>query len=135
MKTLLPILSVCLILLTSCAQKQAILPIVEEEAAATGTCGFTTTAVVQVMVLNESGTDFFYYLELSSPAGSSFVVFPSTLDGRFQEEGVKVEVSFNLTDEQHTYVVCKDGHVYDPQNPDSHDMPVVNICSVENAPS
>ncbi|MEZ4773970.1 MAG: hypothetical protein R3D00_12365 [Bacteroidia bacterium] len=133
MKTLLPILSVCLILFSSCAQKQIIPPIVEEEAALT--CGFSTTGIVQVMTLNESGSDFFYYLELSTPAGTSNVVFPASLDARFKEAGVKVTVSFNLTEEQHSYVICKDGHVYDPLNPDSHEMPVVQICTVEKAPS
>ncbi|MDX2248203.1 MAG: hypothetical protein SF052_15570 [Bacteroidia bacterium] len=132
MKTLLPILSVCILLFGSCAQKQILLPIAEEEAAA---CGFTTSAVVQVMTLNEDGTDFFYYLQLSTPAGISTVVFPANLDARFKEAGVKVNVSFNLTQEQHTYVICKDGHVYDPQNPDSHTMQVVEICTVEKAPS
>lgn len=91
-------------------------------------CNNTTKAVVKKQRLNETGTDFFYYLALENAPDGNATAFPSQLASFLQEEGKRVDIRYNKTSLKHTYMVCLSGHLYDPANPDEETMPVIEVC-------
>lgn len=102
--------------------------IAEEESANSLDCKGSTKAVVRKQILNENGTDFFYYLAVDTNISGSNLVFPSYLDPNYRVDGKQLEIRFSPTSLKHNFVICLSGHTYDPNNPDEQSMPVVNVC-------
>lgn len=102
-----------------------------ESIAINGACPLSAKAVVKKMILNESGSDYFYYLALDTNIDGSDSVFPSTLDQSLQIEGTKVNIRFSATNSKYGFVPCLAGHTMDPNNPDTHYMPKVDVCSAK----
>lgn len=102
--------------------------IAEEGSANSLDCKGSTKAVVRKQKLNDSGTEFFYYLAVDTNISGSNLVFPSNLDPNFQVDGKQLEIRFSPTSLKHIFVICLTGHNYDPSNPDEQSMPVVNVC-------
>jgi hypothetical protein len=101
-----------------------------EESAATNNlnCNNATKAVVKKLKLNETGSDFFYYLALENAPDGNATAFPSELASFLQEEGKRVDIRYNKTSLKHTYMVCPSGHIYDPANADEETMPIIEVC-------
>ena len=107
------LLFVALILTFGCS-KSELADITTPQSAA---CSSVTKAVVKRQMLNVAGTDFFYYLE-----GAWSFLSPS-----LQVEGQKVEIHYNATNEQYTYIPCTEAH---PTGLVEEHMPRVELCSV-----
>lgn len=119
-------LILCLLTLSIACNKSAL---VEEETGSNGlNCSNTAKAVVKKQNLNETGTDFFYYLSIDNAIDGSTTAYPSQLASFLQEEGKRVEIKYNKTSLKHTFMVCLSGHVYDPANADEQTMPVIEVC-------
>jgi hypothetical protein len=92
-------------------------------------CNNTTKATVKKEMLNESGSDYFYYLAIDGNIKGSNTVFPDLLPSYLQEEGKHINVRFSTTEQKHTYIVCLAGHTMDPNNPDYQSMPMIQVCN------
>ena len=123
MKLLLP--AFFAILLLGCAKSEVI---DNTETVKLG-CQNSTKATVKKLILNEAGTDFFYYLAVENNIGGSNDVFPSTLSLYLQEEGKRLIIQYTPTADQHRYIICRADHNYDPANPDEKAMPLIDVCS------
>ena len=119
MKFWISTLCLGLFILTGCTKSDDLTP-QEEEAIS---CHYTAEATVQRMVLNENGTEFFYYLEFDPSFPELQIVFPKNLPVTYWQEGMKVEVAFAKTDQLYDYIVCLAGHQINPNNPDIQYMP------------
>jgi len=120
------LLILCVLALTIACNKSAL---VEEEAGSNNLgCNNSAKAVVKKLNLNETGTDFFYYLSIDNAIDGSTLAFPSQLASFLQEEGKRVDIRYNKTALKHTYMVCLSGHTYDPASADEQTMPVIEVC-------
>ena len=117
------LLFVALILTFGCS-KSELADITTPQSAA---CSSVTKAVVKRQMLNVAGTDFFYYLEGAWSINNSNRVYPSFLSPSLQVEGQKVEIHYNATNEQYTYIPCTEAH---PTGLVEEHMPRVELCSV-----
>lgn len=128
-----PLLSILCLLAFSIACNKS--PLVEDEQGGSNSlnCKNSAKAVVKKQNLNETGSDFFYYLSIDNAIDGSTVAYPSQLASFLQEEGKKVEIRYNKTSLKHTFMVCLSGHVYDPASADEQTMPVIEVCQA--APS
>lgn len=124
MKFLLILSIVLFIPLSACNKSE----IAEEASANSLDCKTSTKAVVRKQILNESGTEFFYYLAVDTNISGSNLVFPSYLDPNLRVDGKPLEIRYSPTSLKHNFVICLSGHNYDPNNPDEQSMPVVNVC-------
>ena len=129
MKSWIPFLALCLFVLSSCTKSEVTAPVEED----VKLCDTNEEATVQRMVVNEDGTEFFYYLELNGSTTSDVMLFPKNLSVKYQVEGMKVQVEFGKLPTLHSYIVCLEGHQIDPANPDVRYMSMVEVCSVEEA--
>jgi len=127
MRSFLPILALCLLIFSSCTKSETAQPAEEEKLL----CNTSAEATVNRMILNEDGSEYFYYLQFENAPVVDKVVFPKNLSSSFQQEGLKVMVDFSKTSDFHTYVVCLEGHQFDPENPDTQSMPIVQVCGAE----
>ncbi|MEP7321990.1 MAG: hypothetical protein ABI761_08720 [Saprospiraceae bacterium] len=93
------------------------------------TCPNNTKATVKKQMTNESGTEYFYYLDVDSNISGSSSVFPDLIPSYLREEGKRISVQFSTSSDIHTYVLCLSGHVYDPSNPDYASMPTIQVCN------
>jgi len=119
------LLILCLLTLAIACNKS---PLVEEGEANSLNCKNSAKAVVKKQNLNETGTDFFYYLSIDNAIDGNSVAYPSQLASFLQEEGKQVNIKYNKTEFKHRFVICLSGHVYDPTNPDEQSMPVIEVC-------
>ena len=95
-------------------------------------CGASANAIVQRMILNESGTEFFYYLGILDQSGQiTQSVYARNLGSEYHQEGRNIMVTYNPTQDQHTFVVCLAEHNYDPLNPDEQHMAIIDVCTTQ----
>lgn len=92
-------------------------------------CKSSIKATVKKQQLNESGTEFFYYLALEENLLGSYVVFATSLDHHLQVEGKRIEVKYNTTSNTYRFLSCQAGNSYDPANVDDYTMPIIEVCS------
>ena len=123
MKLLLP--TIVLLSFMSCTKTS----VKSEDAAKNFGCSSSTKATVKKEMLNETGTEYFYYLEVETNIGGSNRVFPDLIPTNFQEVGKRLNIRYNSTEEKHTYIQCLAGHTMDPNNPDYVSMPLVQVCN------
>ena len=130
MKNLIPILAFSLFLLVSCTKSDPIEPIAEVKTP----CVEQTQARVEYMIVNEDGTDGFYYLVMMDAAGNDLTnVYPNNLPVNLRQEGALIDINFGKTGKMYQFIVCLAGHQIDPANPDYQEMARVNLCNAESS--
>lgn len=117
------LLFVALVLVFGCTKSD----LTDTTVPASAACSSVTKAVVKRQMLNVAGTDFFYYLEVTWSINNSNRVYPSYLSENLRVEGQKVEIHYNATNEQYTYIPCTEAH---PTGLVEEHMPKVELCSV-----
>jgi hypothetical protein len=135
MKNYLPILGILALLFTTCSKSDDLTGGPGEAIPKSGeisSCNASASAVVEQMILNESGSEFFYYLNILDQSGLVIQsVFPRNLSPEHHQEGRNIMVTYNLTQEEHTFVVCLAEHNYDPLNPDVQEMAIIDVCTTQ----
>jgi len=90
-------------------------------------CDQTAEGIVKKELLSENGSEYFYYVELHNNTLGK--VFPSGLQDKFKEEGMRIKVSFKKLSQSYTYVRCEDIQHVGTEQSQAQEMPMVNVCS------
>lgn len=133
MKSILFLLLPLSLFLSSCVQKVSpddLKASQKEESL----CTDKAIAVVEKMILNEDGTEYFLYLRLENK-GSDALRFSKSIEKSNFEVGTRLEISYSPLGEDHSFIVCLPGHTLDTNNPDIQYMPMIKLCWKEEIPS